>query len=110
MTNPKLLVVDDDEGIRTQLKYALRDDFLIFSAEDRNEAVEVLQKEHPDLVTLDLGLPPAADGAEEGLRALEDILRTAPSTKVIVLTGNNDRRNAVRAVQLGAFDYQAKPV
>jgi two-component system NtrC family response regulator len=106
----KVLVVDDDEAIRTQLKYALRDDFAVVFAEDRNEAIDVLRREHPELVTLDLGLPPHADGAEEGLKALGEIIQAAPATKVIVLTGNSDRKNAIRAIQLGAFDYHAKPI
>jgi len=107
---PKLLIVDDDEAIRTQLKYALREDFALFFAEERSQALEVVGREHPELVSLDLGLPPHPDGAEEGLKTLEEIIQAAPTTKVVVLTGNGDRENAVRAVQLGAFDYHAKPI
>ena len=103
MTKPKLLIVDDDEAIRTQLKYALRDDFALVFAEDRGQALAAVQQEHPALVSLDLGLPPAAAGAEEGLRALDEIMKAAPATKVVVLTGNNDRENAIRAIQLDAF-------
>jgi two-component system NtrC family response regulator len=107
---PKLLIVDDDEVIRTQLKYALRDDFTLLFAEDRGGALITLRAEHPELVSLDLGLPPHPDAAEEGLQALDEILKAAPDTKVVVLTGNADRQNAVRAVQLGAFDYHLKPI
>ena len=110
MTPPKLLIVDDDEAIRTQLKYALRDEFRLAFAENRPEALAMLQQERPELVTLDLGLPPHAEGADEGLKTLEEIMQAAPATKVIVLTGNNDRENAIRAVQLGAFDYHSKPI
>jgi two-component system NtrC family response regulator len=110
MTKPKLLIVDDDEGIRTQLKYALRDDFVLFLAEDRPTALAALREHSPSLVSLDLGLPPAADGADEGLRVLDEIMGTAPTTKVVVVTGNGDRENAYRAVQLGAFDYHPKPI
>jgi two-component system, NtrC family, response regulator len=110
MDKPRLLVVDDDEAIRTQLKYALRDDFTLSLAEDRRAALAALETERPQLVSLDLGLPPAADSAEEGLRTLEEILAKAPATKVVVLTGNGDRANAIRAIQLGAFDYQLKPI
>ena len=110
MTKPKLLIVDDDEAIRTQLKYALRDDFTLSFAQDRRETLAVVKETPPDLVSLDLGLPPHADGAEEGLKALDEILQRSPSTKVIVVTGNGDRANALRAVELGAFDYHAKPV
>ncbi len=110
MTKPKLLIVDDDESIRTQLKYAMRDDFTLFFAEDGKTALAALEEHHPRLVSLDLGLPPAAEGAEEGLRTLDEIIKLAPETKVVVVTGNGDRENAIRAIQLGAFDYHSKPV
>jgi two-component system NtrC family response regulator len=110
MTKPKLLIVDDDEGIRTQLKYALREDYLLSFAEDRTQALAQLREHQPALVSLDLGLPPSPDAADEGLRALEEILTAAPHVKVVVVTGNSDRQNALRAVQLGAFDYHLKPI
>jgi two-component system NtrC family response regulator len=110
MTKPKLLIVDDDEAIRTQLKYALRDDFILVFAEDRPSALAALRENAPSLVSLDLGLPPMPDGAEEGLAALDEIIRTAPTTKVVVVTGNGERENAYKAVQLGAFDYHPKPI
>ena len=105
---PKLLIVEDDEAIRTQLKYALRDRYALWFADTRTRALAVVNEVHPDLVSLDLGLPPHPDTVEEGLRTLEDILRAAPSTKVIVLTGSGDRTNARRAIELGAFDYLSK--
>jgi two-component system NtrC family response regulator len=110
MNKPKLLIVDDDEAIRTQLKYALRDDFTLLFAADLGETLSVLRAQQPDLVSLDLGLPPDPDGAEEGLQALDQLMKVAPDTKVVVLTGNGDRENAIRAVQLGAFDYHQKPI
>ena len=110
MNKPKLLIVDDDEGIRTQLKYALRDEYALAFAEDRTQALAVFQDIEPELVSLDLGLPPNPDGAEEGLKALDEILHLAPLTKVVVVTGNSDRENALKAVQLGAFDYHLKPI
>jgi two-component system NtrC family response regulator len=110
MIKPKLLIVDDDEAIRTQLKYGLREDFTLFFAEDRGQALAAVREHHPDLVSLDLGLPPTPDRAEEGLKALDEIVQLAPATKVVVLTGNNDRENAVRAIQLGAVDYHGKPI
>ena len=106
----RLLIVEDDEAIQTQLKYALRDEFSLVFAGDRPQALARLREAQPPVVTLDLGLPPAAHTAEEGLKTLEEILRAAPATRVLVLTGNADRANALRAVQAGAFDYQAKPV
>jgi two-component system, NtrC family, response regulator len=105
---PKLLVVEDDDAIRTQLKYALRDRYALWFAENRARALALVQEVHPDLVSLDLGLPPHPETIEEGLRTLEEILRLAPSTKVIVLTGNGDRSNARRAIELGAVDYLSK--
>jgi two-component system NtrC family response regulator len=110
MIRPKLLVVEDDEAIRTQLKYALRDEYAVSFAEDRAGAVAHCRELGPDVVTLDLGLPPAPDSAGEGLKALEEMLALAPAVKVLVLTGNGDRENALRAVQLGAFDYCLKPL
>src|SRR5262245_3652538 len=110
MDKPRLLVVDDDEAIRTQLKYALRDDFILFFAADRPSALAAVAEHSPELVSLDLGLPPAEDGAQEGLQALDDIVKRAPATKIVVVTGNGDRVNAIRAIQLGAFDYHSKPI
>jgi two-component system NtrC family response regulator len=110
MTKPKLLVVDDDESIRTQVKYALRDDYTLWFAEDRAQAMALFHEVQPGIVSLDLGLPPDADGAEEGLKTLDEILRASSTTKVVVVTGNSDRENALRAVQLGAFDYHLKPI
>ncbi len=110
MALPKLLVVEDDEAIRTQLKYALQREFVIAFAEDRFQALAMAKDLKPHVVLLDLGLPPSSDTAEEGLRALEELPRTAPIGKVVILTGNTDRENALKAVQLGAFDYHLKPV
>jgi two-component system NtrC family response regulator len=105
---PRLLIVEDDDAIRTQLKYALRDRYSLWFAETRVRALALVQEVKPDVVSLDLGLPPHVDTVEEGLRTLEDILRLAPDTKVIVLTGSGDRTNARRAIELGAFDYLSK--
>ncbi len=110
MNKPRLLVVEDDDAICTQLKYSLRDEYILAFAEDRAAAVAQLADFRPHLVTLDLGLPPTPDTAAEGLALLEAIVRNSPSTKVVVLTGNGDRHNAMRAVELGAFDYYVKPV
>ncbi len=109
MNLPKLLIVDDDDAIRTQLRYALRDEYEVLVAEDRIRALRCM-RQLPALVVLDLGLPPDAHGASEGLRTLEEIVRTAPLTKVVVITGNGDRANAYRALSLGAFDFHVKPV
>ena len=105
---PRLLIVEDDEAVRAQLKYALRDRYALSFADTRARALALVQEIQPDLVSLDLGLPPHPATAEEGLRTLEDILRTAPGTKVIVLTGNGDRISARSAIELGAVDYLSK--
>ena len=105
---PKLLVVEDDDAARLQLKYALRDRYAMWFADNRARALAIVEEIHPDLVSLDLGLPPHPDTVEEGLRTLEDILRIAPGTKVVVLTGSGDRINARRAIELGAVDYLSK--
>jgi two-component system NtrC family response regulator len=110
MARERLLIIEDDEDIRTQLTYALQDEYEVSVAGDRAKAVAAVQHDHPEIVTLDLGLPPSPDSAEEGLRALEEILAATPDAKVIVLTGNGERANAVAAVERGAFDYHLKPV
>ena len=110
MERERLLIIEDDEDIRTQLTYALQDDYDVSVAGDRTRAAAAVQEAAPEIVTLDLGLPPTPDTAEEGLRALEDILAAAPDAKVIIITGNGDRANAVAAVERGAFDYHLKPV
>jgi len=110
MERERLLIIEDDEDIRTQLTYALQDEYDVTVAPDRTRAAAAVQHAPPEIVTLDLGLPPSPDTAEEGLRALDDILGATPDAKVIVITGNGDRANAVAAVERGAFDYHLKPV
>lgn len=104
-----LLVVDDEEGIQKQLRWSFEDYELVFAA-NREEAIAQLRRFEPSVVTLDLGLPPDAAGASEGLLALEEILALAPHTKIIVVTGNDDRDNAIRAIAMGAYDYYQKPI
>jgi two-component system NtrC family response regulator len=104
-----LLVIEDDPGLRTQLKWAFEGAEVIV-ASDRETALAQLTRCSPAVVTLDLGLPPDADGTSEGFAILEQILRQAPDTKVVVVTGNEDRANAVRAVGMGAYDFIQKPV
>ncbi|MCU0918607.1 MAG: PEP-CTERM-box response regulator transcription factor [Planctomycetes bacterium] len=107
---PRVLVVEDQEGIRTQLRWGLSERFEVALAATPQEAADALHSQSFDAVTLDLGLPPDPDGASEGLRLLEECLAHDPAAKVVVLTGNADHQNALRAVQLGAFDYYLKPV
>ncbi|KAF0221819.1 MAG: two-component system NtrC family response [Geobacteraceae bacterium] len=106
----RLLIVDDNEDIRKQLKWGLGKEFDVILAGDGEEGISSFNKHQPKVVTLDLGLPPHEDGTEEGLRCLEDILRHAPRTKVIVITGNDEKNIALRAIQIGAYDYFQKPI
>src|SRR3954449_609095 len=105
----KLLLVDDDPGILRALKWSL-DRYELITAQDRPTALDMVKRHRPKVVTLDLGLPPAPDDATEGLAALDEILAVAPTTKVIVVSGNDDRENAVAAVGRGALDFYSKPV
>ncbi|MEQ1591238.1 MAG: PEP-CTERM-box response regulator transcription factor [Thiobacillaceae bacterium] len=104
----KLLVVEDDAGLQKQLKWSL-DDYEVLVADDREAAITQLRRHEPAVVLLDLGLPPDADGATEGLATLQQILALAPLTKVIVVTGNFEHSNAVKAISLGAYDFFHKP-
>jgi two-component system NtrC family response regulator len=106
---PVLLVVEDDAGLQRQLRWAY-EDYEVLIAGDRESAMEQLRDRKPDVVTLDLGLPPDADGTSEGFATLEDIMTAAPHTKVIVASGHGARDNARRAIALGAFDFYMKPV
>jgi two-component system NtrC family response regulator len=106
---PKLLIVEDDVGLQRQLKWCF-DDCEVLIAGTRNEALAQLRRFEPPVVLQDLGLPPDAAGVSEGIATLKEIVSIAPQTKVIVVTGNNDRDNAVRAVSLGAYDFYHKPV
>jgi len=105
----KLLIVDDDKGIQKQLKWSLSDYEAVLAA-DRESAIAAVRRFEPKVVTLDLGLPPDAANATEGIAALEEILKIAPHTKVIVITGNDDRENALKAISMGAYDFYQKPI
>jgi two-component system NtrC family response regulator len=107
---PKLLIIDDDEEIRTQMKWALAQDYEVFMAEDRQSALGVLKAQRPAVVTLDLGLPPHPRGVEEGFGTLSDILQEDASAKVIVITGREEREHALEAIGQGAYDFFRKPI
>ncbi len=104
-----ILVVEDDPGLQKALRWAFTD-FEVVTAEDRSSAIAQLRRHEPQIVTLDLGLPPDPGSATEGLATLKEILSLLPDTKVIVVTGNDDRENAVRAIGLGAWMFFQKPV
>jgi len=105
----KLLIVDDDIGVQKQLKWSLAD-YEVVLADTRESAVAAVRRHEPKVVTLDLGLPPDAANASEGLAALKEILTIAPFTKVIVITGSDDREHALTAIEMGAYDFYQKPV
>lgn len=111
MTSEKsraLLIVEDDLALQKQIKWSL-DRFDSVTANDRESALVQLRKSTPAVVTMDLGLPPDADSVSEGFKLLEQIMAFDPDIKVIVLTGQNDQANALRAVAMGAYDFLAKP-
>ena len=105
----KILVVEDDPGLQSQMRWCF-DGYEVLIASHREEAIMLLRRHEPAVVLLDLGLPPDPDNASEGLAALEEILTLTPSTKVIVVTGNDERENAVKAIARGAYDFYQKPV
>ena len=103
-----LLVIEDDPGLQKQLRWSF-DAYGVLVAGDRESALAHIRRHEPAVVTMDLGLPPDPDGATEGLATLQQILALAPDTKVIVLTGNQDHANAVKAIGMGAYDFHQKP-
>ena len=107
---PRLLTVEDDEDLRTQMKWALGQDYEVFLAEDRPSALEVLQRERPAVVTLDLGLPPRPAEVEEGFLALAEMLEQDALLKVIIITGRSEKEHALQAIGQGAYDFLCKPI
>src|SRR5437667_5555711 len=107
---PRLLMVDDDEAIRTQMKWALSEDYEVYFAQDRQEALDAFEANSPAVTLLDLGLPPRPNESDEGLAALSDILAIDSTAKVIVISGQSEKRNAIQAVGAGAYDFLCKPV
>lgn len=103
-----LLIVEDDPALQKQMRWAF-DGFETIVADDRESAIAQMRRFEPAVVTMDLGLPPSPDDVTEGFALLTEILRLSPETKIIVLTGQHDRHNAVRAVGLGAYDFFSKP-
>lgn len=109
MQKPKLLIVEDDEGLCSQYRWAFPA-CEVFIAHARPQALGLLKRESPPIAIMDLGLPPDPDGVSEGFATLSDVLRSAPQTKIIVVTGNGARKNALRAIAAGAYDFCEKPV
>ena len=107
---PKVLIVDEDEEIRSQMKWALLQDYDVVLAEDRLSAIAAFRESRPMVVVLDLGLPPSPGAPEEGMAALAELLTLDNLTKVVIATGQAEKDNALRAVGQGAYDFMCKPV
>jgi two-component system, NtrC family, response regulator len=108
MAKPKLLIVEDDEGLCSQYRWSFPTCDVVL-AHARQQAVTIAKRDSPPVAIVDLGLPPDPDGVSEGFATLTDLLRIAPRTKVIIVTGNGDRKNALQAVGSGAYDFCEKP-
>jgi len=106
----RLLIVEDDPGLQSQMRWCFSDDIEVALATDRESALTALRRLEPEVITLDLGLPPDPGGATEGFKLLEDILRLAPMAKIIVVTGREEKENAVKAIGMGASDFYQKPL
>ena len=106
----RLLIIEDDPGLQSQMRWCFSDDLEVAVAADRESALTALRRLEPEVITLDLGLPPDPGGASEGFRLLEDILRLAPLAKIIVVTGREEKQNAVKAIGMGATDFYQKPL
>ena len=107
---PKLLIVDDDEDIRSQTRWALAADYDVLQAEDRPSAMEVFKTARPGMVLLDLGLPPSPNSTVEGFATLSEMLHFDQHAKVVVITGQAEKQNALQAIGEGAYDFLCKPV
>ena len=107
---PKILIIDDDEEIRTQMKWAVAADYNVALAGDRKEALERFREHRPQVVLLDLGLPPSPNDTTEGMATLAALLTLDRSAKVIIISGQSDRENAMRAIGAGAYDFLSKPL
>jgi two-component system NtrC family response regulator len=107
---PKLLIVEDDEELRTQMKWALAQDYEVSLAEDRQSALDMIRGQKPDVVTLDLGLPPFPTEVKEGFLTLNEMLGEDPITKIIIITGRSEKEHALKAIGQGAYDIFYKPI
>jgi two-component system, NtrC family, response regulator len=107
---PTLLIVDDDPDIRKQMKWAVADEYEALMADHRAAAIESARERRPAVALLDLGLPPQPNTPEEGFQALGELLALNPGMKIVVITGQEDKENALRAIGLGAYDFLNKPI
>jgi two-component system NtrC family response regulator len=104
-----ILIVDDEESILTQLRWGLADEYDVKTASSASEARRLLAETRPKVVTLDVTLTPRGSG-EDGFMLLDEILDRYPLTKVVMVTGNDSRENALMAIQRGAVDWYSKPI
>ncbi len=107
--NRKLLIIEDDPGLQSQLRWCFTD-MEVLLADDEETALSIFDKESPQVITLDLGLPPDPGGYSVGFTILEKIFSKDPATKIIVVTGQEDREHALKAINFGAYDFFNKPV
>jgi two-component system NtrC family response regulator len=110
MKKPKLLIIEDDEDLRAQMKWAMAQEYEVLLAEDRQSAMTIMKKQQPQVVTLDLGLPPMPAGVEEGFAVLDNIMNEHSQTKIIIITGRGEKEHALRAIEKGAYDFFYKPI
>ncbi|MFH1678443.1 MAG: PEP-CTERM-box response regulator transcription factor [Candidatus Omnitrophota bacterium] len=110
MEKPKILIVDDEEGIRRQLCWALKSEYEVLQAQDKDGALRLVEEQKPDLVALDVNLTVGSDDNKDGMMILSEILSLEPRTKVIMVTANDDKDNMLEAVRNGAYDYYIKPI
>lgn len=106
----KLLVIEDENSVAKQLRWGLGKEYEITIVSDAGQAKPLLASGVFPVATLDLGLPPYPDTPQQGFELLEEISSLAPHTRVIVITGNAEEENAVKAIALGAADFCAKPI
>ncbi|HMW70913.1 MAG TPA: sigma 54-interacting transcriptional regulator, partial [Cellvibrionaceae bacterium] len=105
----KLLIIEDDIGLQSQLRWHF-DQYEVIIAGNRDDAIAAVRLHEPPIILQDLGLPPDDEGVEEGFRCIREISALLPTAKIIVMTGNSDYENAVRAIAMGAYDFYQKPV
>ena len=106
----KLLIIEDENSVAKQLRWGLDKEYDITTVSDADQVRPLLASGVFPVATLDLGLPPYPDTPRQGFELLEEIASIAPHTRVIVISGNAEEENAVKAIALGAADFCAKPI
>jgi two-component system NtrC family response regulator len=110
MQKDKILIVDDEEEIRKQLKWALSNDYEVIEAYNKETTLGLVKEKRPDLVALDISLSPSSKDGQEGMELLGEIIGIDPKVKVIMITGNDKKDNTLKAIGQGAYDYYVKPI